>query len=484
MAIPLALWMLWLTAPLLPAQEKVKDLWMQIKPSVAEVRIQKRVGDPGGADAFRQILLNGTLVDARFVPTVIKRFESQAVSNPSAGYAVAYLGFHWNWISQDLKDRQVQFEIVRPDGQISPASLVGVDQKSGIAVLKLQNSTILSSPPVAKESPSKGSLECYPVSLDAREPLGKRVLLEKAPEGMESEFLLSKESHPSQGQLLFTGDGAFWGFVTGREQPSEKDTRIMAISFERTAANIQNIILTGKDVPSGWIGVYLENDADPQNSYRALVTQVTPESPAFLAGLHPGDRLMEIDGKAVNSAQAFSSRIRWTDPGSKSRLALLRNGRKISLPILISERRPSVSSDFDPRRYYLQFSPEEAMSGAANVTLAEVAPTGLPPQIQSLMNRKPVLGIVGDDLTPQLGEFFGAKGGRGVLISSVMKGSLADKSGMKAGDVLISLNGLEIENQLGFAVILDGQENAPQWLFRLIRDRKSMEIRIFRNPPR
>jgi len=46
-----------------------------------------------------------------------------------------------------------------------------------------------------------------------------------------------------------------------------------------------------------------------------------------------------------------------------------------------------------------------------------------------------------ENLTPQLGDFFGAKGAKGVLVRSVEKGSVAAKAGLRAGDVIVRVNG-------------------------------------------
>jgi len=58
--------------------------------------------------------------------------------------------------------------------------------------------------------------------------------------------------------------------------------------------------------------------------------------------------------------------------------------------------------------------------------------------------RRTTLGISGDDLTPQLAEYFGAKQGKGVLISEVTKGGAADRAGLKAGDVIVQVDGKPI----------------------------------------
>jgi serine protease Do len=53
----------------------------------------------------------------------------------------------------------------------------------------------------------------------------------------------------------------------------------------------------------------------------------------------------------------------------------------------------------------------------------------------------PRLGIDAEDLSGQLGSFFGAPDGEGILVRSVNSGSPAEKAGVKAGDVITSLNG-------------------------------------------
>lgn len=481
------IWLAGLFSMGLFAQPASEELWSRIRSSVAEVRIQKQLGNPRGPEAIRQILLNGALVDARMVPTIIKSFQGQAIGNPAAGYAVTYVGLHWNWLSQDPKDRQVQVELVGPNQQIFPATLIGVDQRSGVAVLKLPQTGILSVTGAGKDLPQKATVECYPIEMEGRTPVGEKILLERSPDGPGMEYSTPFQSRFRQGQPLFTADGAFWGFFTGNMQSSGKENRILAVPSSQFSSNIQSIISTGNDVTAGWIGIFMEERKGPNDKDQVVVTQVAPDSPAFIAGLRRGDRLLEIDGHSLKGMQDLSSRIRWTVPGNRSRIRLEREGKSMVLPLTVSQRKTAFDFAVDPPQYYLQVSPTDARSGLANVQLAEVWPPVPPPPDQmtlsSLLNRKPVLGIVGDDLTPQLGEYFGVKDGRGVLINSVKKGSLAEKNGMKAGDVILSLNDMEIANQMEFAVVLDSLESATQWIFRLMRERKPLEIRIVREAP-
>jgi membrane-associated protease RseP (regulator of RpoE activity) len=59
-------------------------------------------------------------------------------------------------------------------------------------------------------------------------------------------------------------------------------------------------------------------------------------------------------------------------------------------------------------------------------------------------------GLMVENITPQLGEFFGVKGGNGVLVRSVEKGSRGEKAGFHAGDVVVKVNGQPVHDASDF----------------------------------
>jgi hypothetical protein len=63
-----------------------------------------------------------------------------------------------------------------------------------------------------------------------------------------------------------------------------------------------------------------------------------------------------------------------------------------------------------------------------------------------LMGGQPRLGIDAEDLSGQLGAFFGAPDGEGILVREVSPGSAAEKAGVKAGDVITSFNGERVHS--------------------------------------
>jgi len=82
-----------------------------------------------------------------------------------------------------------------------------------------------------------------------------------------------------------------------------------------------------------------------------------------------------------------------------------------------------------------------------------------------------------ENLTPQLGDYFGAKKGTGVLVRSVEKGSRAEQAGFRAGDVIVKVNGSAVTDCSDFTRLLKGHaENKAS--VTVLRDRKEQNLTI------
>ena len=86
-------------------------------------------------------------------------------------------------------------------------------------------------------------------------------------------------------------------------------------------------------------------------------------------------------------------------------------------------------------------------------------------------------GVMVENLTPQLGEFFGAKGGNGVLVRSVEKGSRADKAGLRAGDVIVRVADQSVHDTSDFTHALRGHSGGSVNL-SVIRDKKEQTLTL------
>jgi serine protease Do/serine protease DegQ len=85
------------------------------------------------------------------------------------------------------------------------------------------------------------------------------------------------------------------------------------------------------------------------------------------------------------------------------------------------------------------------------------------------------LGVSVDEMSDQLAEYFGTK--TGVLVTSVTKDSAAMKAGVKAGDVIVSVNGSSVERSGDIRERLRSLDAGDEFTLEIMRDRKSMTLK-------
>jgi myosin heavy subunit len=84
-------------------------------------------------------------------------------------------------------------------------------------------------------------------------------------------------------------------------------------------------------------------------------------------------------------------------------------------------------------------------------------------------------GIEVEDLTPQLGEFLGVHNGEGVLVRSVEEASPAEVAGLKAGDVVVKVNGEAVSSGADWRHAMRNQKG-PTVSFVIIRERHEQTV--------
>jgi len=197
-------------------------------------------------------------------------------------------------------------------------------------------------------------------------------------------------------------------------------------------------ILVGDD-GSGWLGVEThEVTADKAKELKlsaergVVLGRIVPDSPAAKAGLKENDVVTEINGQRVEGAAQFRRMIHEIPAGRSIQLTVWRDGRTqaISATLGKSEERHHAMKMVAPTPGTFAFRMPE---------IPEIPPMEWNGAM--LAGGQPRLGIDAEDLSGQLGAFFGAPDGEGILVRDVNAGSPAEKAGVKAGDVITSLNG-------------------------------------------
>lgn len=163
----------------------------------------------------------------------------------------------------------------------------------------------------------------------------------------------------------------------------------------------------------------------------ALVTSVQKDSAAAKAGIGAGDAIMEFDGVHVRSSAELRRLIRETPAGRTVDMKVVRDGKSRVL---------RAKLEATANNFTLNGS-EMNLPSVRNVPEIHVPPMDFSELPSIFGGHRATLGISADDLTPQLAQYFGAKQGKGVLVSEVTKGGAADKAGLKAGDVIVQVDG-------------------------------------------
>ena len=178
-----------------------------------------------------------------------------------------------------------------------------------------------------------------------------------------------------------------------------------------------------------------------------VLGRIAPDSPASKSGLRENDVVTEINGQQVEGAMQFRRMIREIPAGRSVQLTVWRDGHTQKINVTLGKAE-------ELRRNMTRMAPGMAGAFAFHVPdfpdLPEVAEIPQMPSMEAdglmLYAGHPRLGIDAEDLAGQLGSFFGAPDGEGILVRSVNSGSPAEKAGVKAGDVITSLNGERIRS--------------------------------------
>lgn len=204
---------------------------------------------------------------------------------------------------------------------------------------------------------------------------------------------------------------------------------------------MESLIEHGR-VVRGWLGVYIQ-EITPEiaramglkSSNGALISEVAPGGPAEEAGLQDGDIVIEMNGTEVRSSVQFRNDIATTAPGEKVNLTVLRDDDKENITITLGE----LPSDVATR-----------------------------PVQQGLEDR---LGFRLEPLTRELaGRYNVDPELSGLIVTEIDETSAAYNAGLRAGDVIRSLNRRRVTSLADFNDMLEQMEQGDSVLLRVVRE--------------
>jgi serine protease Do len=191
------------------------------------------------------------------------------------------------------------------------------------------------------------------------------------------------------------------------------------------------------------------------------VTMVDQDAPAGKAGVKEHDVILEFNGTPVESEEQLRRLIREIPPGRTVMLGISRDGNPMKISVKLADR-GKIVTDTTPKVLIPR--------------MPEVPRIEIPGYAIQLQTYSSSLGIQTENLSRQLGEFFGVKDGEGVLVRSVEKGSPAEKAGIKAGDVIVRADNEKLSDRADLSHVLRNHRDGGKLSLGVVRDKREQTI--------
>jgi serine protease Do len=224
---------------------------------------------------------------------------------------------------------------------------------------------------------------------------------------------------------------------------------------------------------SGYIGVYMQDltedvrkGLDLKVETGVLVSGVADDSPAEKAGLEEGDVIVSFAGSDVATPEELRDAVSGFEPGAEAKLDLVRDGKKQTLVVTIGERPEGetfsfVTPDMDVEMY-----------------------NGRGMRHAFAMFAGPRLGIQAHEIDDdELGSYFGTKSGSGVLVLDVEDESVADKAGVKPGDIIQTIGDEAIDDVSDLRESCRDLDEGDQFTIGVLRHGKKQSLKATMDEP-
>lgn len=248
-------------------------------------------------------------------------------------------------------------QVYLPDNRTLPAKVVGVDRTTDLALLKVDANGLL---PIAWGDSDEVDIGSpvwaigSPFGLAGSVSFGilsgkHRIDLNANPQYRGSrERITSRYSDLMQSDVAVNPGNSGGPLVNGRGELIGINTAIVGESYRgvsfsipsRIAREVLDQFMAHGRVRRGWLGVELAAEIVPEGETtvpRVVVRSVAPDSPANRAGIYPGDRILEFNGKPVGSVQELIDSIRTTPAEASALLKLDRDGSEVAIELTLGE---------------------------------------------------------------------------------------------------------------------------------------------------
>jgi serine protease Do len=352
-------------------------------------------------------------------------------------------------------EKATEIEVITLDGNKHKAKPIGLDKKTDLAVLKLDD--------------GKGKFAFARLGDSDRMQVGDWVIAVGSPFGLQATVTAGIISAKAR-QI---GQGVFDDFLQTDAAINPGNSGGPLVNMQGEVVGINTAIVAGGSgigfaIPSnmarkiytelstkgrvtrGWLGVSIQpltselaTSFGVKDTKGVLISDVVPDSPAGKAGLKPGDILLEFEGKRTEGPSDLQRAVGLAAPGQDSKVKIWRDGQERTLEVKIGE------------------APDEREAQQRGGSRGST-PT--------------VLGMDVRPITPDVARQLNLRTSEGVIVTRVEEGSPAAEAGIQRGDVIREINRQRIRSTSDYEKITRDAKDGDRLTVLLQRGPMSLYV--------
>jgi serine protease Do len=337
------------------------------------------------------------------------------------------------------------------------AKVIGADPETDLALLKVE----AKSHPYAELGDSE-ALKVGEWVLAVGNPLGLSHTVTSGIVSAKGRFALTQEldyqdfiqtdaaiNRGNSGGPLINMQGKVIGINSIIYSPSGGNIGIgFAISSKLAKSVVDQLKEKGR-VVRGYLGVSVYEITedhvkllDLKNKEGAMIAEVTPGSPADEAGLKRYDVITAIGGNPVEDGRDLQYKIADIEPGTKTKMTIIRNGKEETIAVEIGEKPSSA-------------------------------------QTQDTSESGKDIGLRVREMSPSLASQMGYETEEGLLITEVKEFSVAESAGLQRGDVILEINRRKVDSLDDLDTLLKNSDPGDPLLMMIRREYRSRPSQDF-----
>ena len=346
-------------------------------------------------------------------------------------------------------DGASEIEVQFLDGKKLQARIIGLDEKTDIALIKVEPESPLQSIPLGDSDVVRpgewvvaiGNAMSLDHSVTAGIVSAKHRYLAR---GSYDDFIQTDAAiNPgNSGGPLINLAGEVIGINTAINP--QANTIGFAVPINMAKQILPQLHETGH-VKRSWLGVEIreltvELKKETGASHGALVRQVLPATPAMRAGIESGDVIVTFDGQRVESHRQLPTIVSSAPMDRELEVEVIRGGKKKRFDVTLAAME----------------EPEQRFARRRN-------PLGRDPGSEAALE---AFGLDAQDMTEDLAEQLELEDDNGVIVTRVARDSAAERAGLQRGDVILEVEGAGVSSREELDSSLDKAGNGAVLLVR------------------